>query len=126
MKPDYAAVYLTFLRSARAAALQDSENFDQLVHAFERIGSMEKGEQGLGLNKYRDELMDIASGSGLAMDVPAAYPALHIRAEELFELLKERRNAAIHEGSVARNLVTELPEKGCFRSRNAAICAFSF
>ncbi len=96
---------LAFLREARELALKDSENFDALVHAFERIGSMEKGRLSSGLGEYEKELLNIAKTSPLGCELPRKWPHFHIDACTLFELVRNQRNAAMHQGSVARNLV---------------------
>ena len=102
MKTANYSTYLTFLREARELAQKDSENFDALIQAFERIGAMEKGQLGNGLGTYENELLAIAIKSPLARGLP---PHFHTSAMRLFNLVKHQRNDAIHQGIIARNLV---------------------
>jgi hypothetical protein len=98
-------IYLKFLREARELAQQDSENFDTLIQAFERIGAMEGRRIARGLGEYRDGLLGIAKRSPLGCEIPRKWPHLHIDADTLFGLIKTQRNDAMHQGIVARNLV---------------------
>lgn len=99
--------YLQLLREGRESAQKDSENYGALVRAFELIGRMEKDSSGNGLGAYRHELLKIAEGSILSNGKPAH---LHIDSKRLFELIKEQRNDAVHQGVVARNLVRHAVE----------------
>jgi predicted transcriptional regulator len=102
MKIQHLQTYVSFLREGRELAQKDSENFDALVQAFERIGAMEKGSVGNGLGAYEKELLAIAGRSPLADGRPAHF---HTTAENLFSLVRLQRNDAIHQGVIARNLV---------------------
>ena len=102
MNTAHCRIYLELLREARETAQKDSENFSALIHAFERIGAMEKGKLGKGLGTYESELLAIAGNSPLCKDQSPHY---HSSAANLFTLIKRQRNAAMHQGFVARNLV---------------------
>ena len=77
--------YLAFLREARELAQKDSEDFGALIHAFERIGSMELGSADGNLEYFRDEPNDIAVlklASGTYSALPVA-PSRLIRLGQL-------------------------------------------
>ena len=102
MRTENFRTYLSLLREAREQAQKDSENFEALVHAFERIGSMEIGQIGQGFGDYQQELLSIARLSPLSNGRPLH---LHTDVEHLFSLVRMQRNDTMHEGSTARNLV---------------------
>lgn len=102
MNTAHCRIYLELLREAREIAQKDSENFGALIHAFERIGAMEKGQIGGGLGNYQRKLLSIASGSPLCKGQSQYF---HSSAAKLFTLIQRQRNAAMHQGFVARNLV---------------------
>lgn len=102
MNTKHCRTYLKFLREAREMAQKDSEEFGALIHAFERIGAMEVGRLGRGLGAYEKVLLAIASDSPLSKGQP---PHFHSSAAKLFTLIERQRNAAVHQGVIARNLV---------------------
>ena len=102
MRTENAVLYYRWLRAARIKAQDDSENWEILVQAFERIGQMEKGKQCNGLGAYKEFLIKIADDCYQGNEHAPLYqtpPAV------LFDLIKESRNSAIHTGFAARNLV---------------------
>jgi hypothetical protein len=97
------------LRNARAVALRDAEGFHETAFCLERLGRFLSG-QGTGLKSYEPALRDLAKRSPLAEDVPALRREHHIPFADLFELVREGRNLALHEGAFARHLTTHLVE----------------
>ena len=97
------------LRSARAMVLKDAEAFDAVVHVVERIGRLLR-PKGTGMGQFKDAVCAVAAGSSLAEDVPNAFPEVHSRFDTLYELVREARNSAIHEGALARNLTARTIE----------------
>lgn len=91
------------LRAARALVLKDAEAFDAVVQVVERIGRLLRPKE-TGMAKFKDAVCAVASASSLAKDVPDAFPEVHARFDTLYELVREARNSAIHEGALARNL----------------------
>jgi len=92
------------LRSARLAALADAEAFDEIIHVVERLGSYLGGKLS-DLGVYRKVLTspDLAGRSGLA-EPPSHLRALLTPFARLYDLVKEARNDALHQGASARHL----------------------
>lgn len=67
----------------------------------ERLG--DQGEDG-SLYKYRQELTDLASTSGMAAEVPGEFSNLLIPFGRLYDLVTVARNDALHQGAFARHL----------------------
>jgi hypothetical protein len=92
------------LRSARLAALADAEAFDEIIHVVERLGSCVEGRL-IDLGGYRRVLTgpDIAGRSWLA-EPPDHLRSLLTPFARLYDLVKEARNDALHQGASARHL----------------------
>lgn len=105
MEGDARRYFRDELREARSAAFRDAEAFHALVIAIERLGSTRAGKAG-SLADYRDTLVDLAQHSELAEDIPARSPGWHTPFGSLYELVRQGRNDALHQGAYAR-LVTE-------------------
>jgi len=91
------------LRTARAAALQDAEGFDQILFCLERLGLQLLGVVG-ALGAYRSELVRLAAQTPLADEIPRKWPAWHSGFGTLYDELLDARNDAIHQGAFARSL----------------------
>jgi hypothetical protein len=91
------------LKDARSIILRDAESYDSVVHVLERIGRL-CTENGEGLDRFKPAIINLANSSPLSMDVPAALPHYHLSFDTLFELVRDARNAAVHEGALARHL----------------------
>jgi hypothetical protein len=91
------------LREARAVALRDAEAFGEIIHVLERMGCLLLGRIA-ALGTYRPLIVEAASESELAKDIPNEWPDMHICFYKLYELVRISRNAAMHEGSFARHL----------------------
>lgn len=93
------------LRDARATALRDAEAFDQILFVVERLGSVLYG--GIGdLGKYRDSIIAFAQKSPLGEEVPAQLRQWHTPFPDLYSMMQEARNDALHQGACARHLTT--------------------
>jgi predicted transcriptional regulator len=97
-------------RFARLAALADSESFDQIIHVIERLGSYlskeelgDKGHHG-DLGKYRGRLVELVKSRQLAVESRAQFNHLLTPFETLYDLVREARNDALHQGAFARHL----------------------
>jgi hypothetical protein len=97
------------LRDARASVLRDAEAFPEILFAVERLGSLTTGEQ-MTLGKYRTRLLEIASRSPLAEDVPKQSATYHSSASSLYDLVNRARNEALHQGVFARHLAIHAVE----------------
>lgn len=90
---------LNILRDARALALRDAESFHEAAMALEQVGQIVCGEIRLGLSKYKDELIEVANES--SQHDPAD-------TSRLFDVVRDARNMAVHEGAWARHLNSRL------------------
>lgn len=98
--------FLEQVRSAREAVLRDAEQFVEVVHAVERLGTyldQVDGETGsLGLYRYGFRIAKIVEYSPLASENPPWQRAFC----SIYESVREARNDAIHQGAFARHLAT--------------------
>jgi CBS domain-containing protein len=97
-------------RSARLAALADAEAFDEIIHVVERLGSYlskedwgDVGKHG-DLDKYRGRLLELVKTAGLATESRSQPKNLLMPFDTLYELVREARNDALHQGAFARHL----------------------
>jgi hypothetical protein len=126
------------LREAREIALRDSEAFDGIVHALERLGTHLNGRI-LDLGRYQPSVEILARSSALAFEIPSACPFFHTPFDQLYDLVRIARNDALHQGAFARRLTEhavrlslvledalrrgiEMPTVGDFMVRNP-VCA---
>lgn len=91
------------LRSAREAALRDAEAFDAIIHAVERLGSFLTQSVG-HLGRYETELSKLAASSAMAEEVPRRFRGVLASFPQLFDLVRDARNDALHQGAFARHL----------------------
>lgn len=90
-------------RDARMKALNNSENFEDLIFALEKLGSfITQTVDGLG--NYKDSINNEAKKSVLAEHIPKHLPEFHTDFNSLYELVKDARNSAMHEGVFARHI----------------------
>jgi hypothetical protein len=97
-------------RQARAVAFRDAESFEEVIFILERMGSYLNKGVGNGLGDYKDILKKEAAKSPLACDISSGNREYHTPFAELFDLVKNARNSALHEGSFARHLTTHTIE----------------
>ena len=92
--------YCLFLsRDGRALILRDAESFHEAATKLEQIGQILSGKIRNGLGRYRDVLLELMEMSGQdRID----------ENERLFDVVKDARNMAVHEGSFARHLSSRL------------------
>jgi CBS domain-containing protein len=95
--------FLEDLRQARMAAQLHSEAFDQVLFAFERLGSFRLGEVAT-LNDYEPSLLDLVNQSAFAFVSDGTQFAWHSESSVLLYLIRNARNDALHQGSRARHL----------------------
>ena len=115
LEPSQAVHFRNVLRQAREKALADAEAFDEIIHVVERIGRSlvcppRKIEDINGLGYVDYEIIEQAKKSDLAEDIPAIYGSLHSHVSVLFNLVRNARNDAMHQGAVARHLTTHAIE----------------
>lgn len=80
------------LREARVRALKDAEHFDDLLFAFERLGSFVTGGAG-NLGRYTRPIAAIARDGEACAEL-----------EQLLDVVRQARNDALHQGAAARHL----------------------
>ena len=97
------------LRDARYAAGRDSEGFQQIVFAIERLGRL-SCPNARGLGQLRRVLSKLASKSTLAAPHLDATGIEQPSFETLFDLVLNGRNDALHQGAIARNLTRHAVE----------------
>lgn len=103
LEPTAALHFRDQLREARLIALRDAEAFEHIVFVLERIGIHLTGRIG-DLGQYKDAITQCALQSPLAYDIPATSRDWHTTFEGLYELVRNGRNDALHEGAFARHL----------------------
>ena len=105
MEQEVALHFRDQLRAARALALRDAEAFQGIVVVIEQLGAYCSG--GLrDLGWYEKEIRSLAGRSPMATEVPCKLPDFHTLFEMTYEIVRFARNAALHEGSMARHLTT--------------------
>jgi hypothetical protein len=90
------------LRSARALALSDGEDFEEVIFAIERLG-IHLTQEISGLGGYRAKLTDLAERSPLAPGLDGQ-PSGETNFRDLYQIVKDARNDALHAGAYARHL----------------------
>lgn len=90
-------------REARAEALRDAEGFQEILFVLERFGAYLKKSIGT-LGSYATSVKEFALISPLADPVPANRHLWHIPFAHLYDLVREARNDALHQGAFARHL----------------------
>jgi hypothetical protein len=98
-----AVFFRDHLRDARNRAIDDAEDFQALLHAFEQLGCILCGRID-ALGGYAGKLNSLAGKSPLARVVPKQHREWHIPAAELVEIVRNARNDALHQGAYARHL----------------------
>ncbi len=97
------------LREARFKAQKDAEDFEEIVFVLERIGSFLLGSIA-GLGRYARSIVAVTCDSALSSDVPDAWRDLHTPFAKLYDLVRQARNDAMHEGAAARHATTHAIE----------------
>ena len=108
MEKEIALHFRDELREARAAALRDAEGFQHILFVFERLGSRLLG-QIRHLGQYKSKIVELAEKSPLA-----SLPGWHTTFEAKYEIVRKARNAAFHQGALARHLTSQ--RSGTFAS----------
>src|SRR5216684_3616713 len=109
MKQEVALHFRDQLRVARAAALRDAEAFQEIVFVLERMGAFLSNDR-KNLGKYFLEIKAEAVRSPMAKEVPMELPHFHQQFDVKYQIVREARNAALHEGALARHLTANAVE----------------
>lgn len=97
------------LRAARAVALRDAEAFQEIVFVLERLGAYLSKEQG-NLGSYSTWITNQAAHSPMANEVPEELPNFHQHFDIKYDIVRDARNSALHEGALARHLTANAVE----------------
>lgn len=100
---DQARYWRKMLLGARDAAFRDAEGFQHILFTLEKLGQFLSRKTG-SLWEYRLDICTLASQSCLADEIPAVYRNWHTPFQHLYDLVKDARNDAMHQGSRARHL----------------------
>jgi len=111
MSPEAARDFRMQLQQARENALKDAEAFDGIIHVVERLGSFCFGSVE-SLGAYQPALEKLAKLSALATKVPDVWRTVHTPFRLLYDMVKDARNDAMHQGAFARHLTTHAIELG--------------
>jgi CBS domain-containing protein len=103
MEHDAAIYFRDQFRDARARALRDAEAYQEVLFSIERFGSTLTGKIG-NLGLYSDAIVDRARASPLAEDIPYKHRNWHVPFPALYEVVRDARNDALHQGASARHL----------------------
>jgi hypothetical protein len=102
LQPRERLFYRDRLRSARYAALEDAEGFEEICFALEALGLRLLGKQeALGL--YRDQIALQANRALVFSELPGVFPLRFKSFGALFSIVQAARNDAMHTGSYARH-----------------------
>jgi hypothetical protein len=109
MENDVAIHFRDQLRVARAAAFRDAEAFQEIVFVLERLGAYLSNERG-NLGTYLTRIKEEAARSPMADEIPRELPDFHQQFDVKYDIVREARNAAVHEGALARHLTSNAVE----------------
>jgi hypothetical protein len=90
-------------RDARERVLKDVEAFDAVIFAVERLGVLLTERIG-DLGKYERCICQLAEASPMAHAIPVNRRVWHVPFRELYTLVRQARNDAVHQGAYARHL----------------------
>jgi len=103
LTPLQARYWRNLFLSARDAAFRDAEGFQNILFSLEKFGQFLFRTTG-DLGKYKPVICNVAWQSCLANEIPASHRDWHTPFQELYDLVKDARNDAMHHGSCARHL----------------------
>jgi CBS domain-containing protein len=90
-------------RQERLVAYQDAEGFQGILFALEKFGAC-RANRILNLGQYKNPISEIARRSPLYSDIPNKWREYHLPFDRLYELVRNARNDALHQGAYARHL----------------------
>jgi CBS domain-containing protein len=107
MEAEAASYFRDQFRQARAKALQDAEGFQDTLFVLERLGIYLTGKiKSLGC--YKDAIQQVAMKSPLADEIPNQHIHWHSKFSTTYELVRNARNDALHQGARARHLTNSV------------------
>jgi len=109
MEKEAALHFRDQLRIARAAAFRDAESFQEILFVIERLGAYLSSNRG-NLGSYLATIKHQAACSPMAEEVPKCLPDFHQQFDVKYDIVREARNSALHEGALARHLTINAAE----------------
>ena len=106
MTPESALTFRNAFREARLKVLANAENYQELLFVLERLGTHLAGKK-VTLKGARHHIMKLVKHGALE-GRPAASDTGELCASDLYDLVHQARNDAMHEGAFARNLAVHL------------------
>lgn len=103
MEHDAAIYFRDRFRNARARAMHDAEAYQEVLFSIERFGSALSGETGT-LGTYKKWIVPMANASPLAEYIPSKHRDWHVPFPALYEVVRDARNDALHQGASSRHL----------------------
>jgi CBS domain-containing protein len=103
------SAFLDQFRAARARAIADAEGFQEVIFVLERFGTMLSKRIGT-LGTYKDCIQSFAERSPLSRTVPDTRRVFHTPFGDLYDIIRNARNDALHQGSYARHLTNHAIE----------------
>jgi len=91
------------LRTAVAAAQSDAEGFQEILFTIERLGVTLTGKI-LDLGKYKDPINRLVRESSPREYVAKQKSQWHLPFAELYDIVRDARNDALHSGTIARHI----------------------
>ena len=99
MEKEIALYFRDEFKKARHCALKDSEGYQQILFALERMGSF-LSKENAGLGKYKRCIVNLVKQNRPCHLRPSK--EYHIEFDRLYEMVQKGRNDALHKGAVAR------------------------
>jgi hypothetical protein len=103
LSPEARIYFRDELRQAVATAQSDAEGFQEILFTVERLGLTLDGEMG-NLGKYSGAINRLVNESSPRESVAKRLSQWHLPFAELYDLVREARNSALHSGTVARHI----------------------
>ena len=108
MTPESALTFRNAFREARLKVLANAENYQELLFVLERLGThLAPAGKEVSLADAKPCIMELVE-HGALQGKSAASDKGELCASELYDLVRNARNDAMHEGAFARNLAVHL------------------
>jgi hypothetical protein len=97
-------------RAGREAALRDSEAFEEIVFVVERLGRYLTLGRVVGLGSAGPAIRQLTADGPLAVAMSKSKSRIHTPFDATYDLMRNGRNSAFHEGAYARHLTVKSVE----------------
>jgi hypothetical protein len=103
ISPEARLYFRDQFRNAIASAQRDAEGFQEILFTIEKLGVTLSGEIS-SLGKYKSYINNFVESESSREVVAKLLPQIHLPFSELFDLVKDARNDALHSGAIARHI----------------------